>query len=159
MVAISNNGSSWRMAFRRLISFGFYSGIGVLCDWSVLYALTTFTSLQDWAANIVSSGLGTTIVYLAVTRRTWKVQQSWITYAVFVAWYALVVILCSVFIDTAHTKWGWLPIVGKIATTPLSFLVNYFFNRVLFSSRLVRRADAIEPSAPAETIDEHGTNP
>ncbi|MFW8745153.1 GtrA family protein, partial [Mesorhizobium japonicum] len=122
--------TGWRHALGRLISFGFYSGIGVLCDWAVLFALTTFTPMADWGANIVSSAVGTTIVYVAVTRRTWKVPQSWITYLVFVTWYALVILLCSVLIDTAHTWWGWLPIVGKIATTPLSFALNYAFNRV-----------------------------
>jgi putative flippase GtrA len=124
----------------KLFSFGLYSGLGLASDFAVLYVLNVTTELHDWACSALSGLTGTTIVYFLVTRKTWKVPQSILTYSIFIFWYALVIIASSIAIQMMHQNLGISLLEGKAITIPFSFLLNFSFNKLLFSSHLVLKA-------------------
>jgi putative flippase GtrA len=128
---------------KRLFGFLCVSGIGVLSDATLLLLLNLTFQYLDWFANIVSSLVGTTLVYLLGTRSTWKVRKSWTTFAIFIVWYAMVILTFSVFINWSIRNLGLHILVAKAITIPISFTLNYFFNRVLFTLTLKHRSNSL----------------
>lgn len=126
-----------RFGLTKLFSFGLNSGLGLASDVVVLQVLNVTTELEDWACSVLSGVTGTTIVYFLVTRKTWKVPQSILTYSIFIFWYALVIIASSIAIQMMHENLGISVLQGKAITIPFSFFLNFIFNKLLFSSHLV----------------------
>lgn len=136
----SGSGGLKRLLWR-LFTFGIGSGLGLVSDFVIFWALSS-AGLPSWLANCISSVCGTTIVYFVVTRHTWKVPPTIATYVVFLAWYSFVIILTSVFIEVAGDSFGIPPLIGKLITVPISFTVNFIFNRFLFE-RWQKRLDSL----------------
>lgn len=118
---------------RRFLGFFLGSGIGVLLDMSVFGTLTHVAGFPPWLANTISATLGIITVYLLVTRHAFRVAGHWLSFVLFIGWYAGSIALFSWIINTLVHEFEFLPLVAKISTLPFSFGLNFLFSRFLFA--------------------------
>lgn len=116
---------------RQFLSFFGGSAVGLLIDLA-MFQLLVVAGLLPWQANAVSSSLALTAVYFLVARFAFAAQARVRTYLFFFAWYGGIIVVFSVVIDLVVTLTDWVPFLCKIASIPLSFVLNYFFSRYLF---------------------------
>ena len=110
------------------------SGLGLLVDLSV-FAGATAVGAPAWAANVLSAGCAVVVVYLFVTKYAFDGGRSRSTFVLFVAWYAVSIVVFSVLIELLHEQSGWPAFVCKLASLPPSFAANFVASRLLFRSR------------------------
>jgi len=132
----------------RLMEFaGFFAGSagGLLVD-LVGFQLLVWLSVAPWLANGVSSLTSITVVYLLVTRYSFGVETRRLTYALFLAWYVLSIVVFSGLIQMATSLSGLDPMIWKLCSVPVSFSFNYLFSRVLFRQGVGRSAGDVSRS-------------
>ncbi len=103
------------------------------------FALLTAAGVEPGVANLISSFTSISVVYLVVTRYAFRALVGVRTYIAFVLWYSTSIVVFSALIELATTTTGLPPLAWKLASVPVSFLLNYAFSRWLFRTR--------EPSA------------
>ena len=116
---------------RQFLSFFGGSAVGLLID-LIGFQLLVFWGLVPWQANAISSTLALTAVYLLVARYAFAATARVRTYLLFFAWYGGIIVVFSALIELAVIYTGWPPLLCKIASIPLSFIVNFLFSRSLF---------------------------
>ena len=119
---------------RRLLSFAAGSSAGLVIDLGGFFTLVTI-GLEPWLANVISSSAAVTAVYLLVTRYAFGARRRWWTYAVFVAWYAAVIVVSSTAIQLLAASTAVDPFVWKLVSIPFTFAANFCFSLVLFRAR------------------------
>lgn len=116
------------------------------------FQLLTLAGLTPGVANALSSSLSITVVYLVVTRYAFTVRTSVSSYLLFFGWYAASIVTFSLLIEFVVSETGWLPLLAKVLSVPLSFGLNYLFSRFLFN-RSPRRGDTGGPVAIDVPVD------
>jgi putative flippase GtrA len=119
------------------LAFFWGSAAGLMIDLSG-FQLLVWLGLEPWLANGMSSAGSITAVYFLVSRYSFKGSVGLRTYVMFVTWYGLSIVIFSTLIQYASSETGWVPIVWKLLSVPVSFSLNYAFSRRLFR----RRGDA-----------------
>lgn len=112
-------------------SFALTSAAGLLSD-LFLYTVQISLGATPAVANLISSGLGFTIVYYLVTKHTFGVDMTWRAYTLFFGWYTCTILFYSTVVAVLTGSLGLTPIFAKALTVPASFVGNYIFNRFLF---------------------------
>lgn len=122
---------------RQFFSFFLGSAVGLAIDLLGFFFLVN-AGLDPWMANAISSVLSVTAVYFLVTRYTFAASPQVATYVLFFAWYATSIALFSTAIQviSIETSVGaeWV----KLASVPISFILNFGFSRFLFRNRPAR---------------------
>ena len=139
-----------RALLARLLSFAVGSGLGLLVDLGGFAALT-LAGLLPVTANIVSSSLSVVVVYLFVTRRTFRVRAHPATFLCFAAWYAANIAATSWTIQYLVDHVAALPWVWKVALVPISFGANFLFNLALHRASAVLLHRSEPPPSPERT--------
>ena len=116
---------------RQFLSFFGGSAVGLLID-LVGFTLLDVAGLEPWQANAISSTLALTAVYFLVARFAFAAQARVRTYLFFFAWYGANIVVFSTLINLAVNHTDWPPLLCKLASIPISFLLNYLFSRSLF---------------------------
>ena len=111
----------------------FASSAGGLVTDVVLFQALLLLGLDPWLANAISSAAAITVVYLLATRYAFGTETRWLTYAVFFGWYAGIVVAVSLFVQAMTTATDLPAIVWKLASIPVSFVLNYLFSRFLLT--------------------------
>ncbi len=125
------------------------SGLGLLVDLSV-FAGATALGAPAWAANVLSAGCAVVVVYLFVTKYAFGSGRSRSTFALFVAWYAVSILVFSVLIEVLHDESGWPAFVCKLASLPPSFAANFVASRLLFRPRATSARTGRDAGAPEQ---------
>jgi putative flippase GtrA len=116
---------------RQFLSFFGGSAVGLAID-LVGFALLVMAGLAPWQANVISSTLALTAVYFLVARFAFAAQARVRTYLLFFSWYGANIIVFSALITAVVHLTDWPPLLCKLASIPLSFMLNYLFSRALF---------------------------
>lgn len=117
---------------RRLVSFAVGSGAGLAAD-LLTFSVLVLVGVPPVAANLVSTAVATTIVYLLVTRYTFRAVRRARTYLLFFGWYAALSVIVSVLIEEiSRGDTGWA-LVLKLLSVPCTFTANYLFSTFLLS--------------------------
>lgn len=133
-----------RTRLRRLLSFALGSGAGLAADLLTFSALV-LVGVPPIVANLVSTAVATTIVYLLVTRYTFSAVRRARTYLLFFGWYAALSVVVSVLIEAlSHGDRGWA-LALKLLSVPCTFTANYLFSTFLLSPSI--RVATAEPAA------------
>ena len=119
---------------RRFLTFFGASAVGLGIDLG-LFALLTAFGVEVWLANGVSATTSITAVYFLAARHSFAARPRISTYVAFFAWYSASIITFSFLIDFAATRTGWEPMIWKLASVPVSFLLNFAFSTILFRDR------------------------
>jgi putative flippase GtrA len=121
----------------------FFSGsaVGLAIDLGG-YSLLVAGGLAPGAANVVSAFLSITAVYLLVTRYAFAVDATPRTYALFVTWYGTSILVFSAVIEWAADATSWPPLLCKLGTVPVSFVLNYWFSRRILTRSRTRAEPA-----------------
>jgi putative flippase GtrA len=96
------------------------------------FQLLSASGLAVWLSNAISSTVSISLVYLLSARFSFGARPTIGTYVAFVGWYASSILVFSTLIHVATTTSGTAPLVWKAVSIPISFLLNYAFNRLLF---------------------------
>ena len=120
-----------RVGFRQFLAFFGGSAVGLVIDLMGFQALL-WSGFDPGIANLVSSTVSITAVYLLVSRYSFGASTRLRTYLVFVTWYGSSILLFSLLIQLASIESGWPPLVWKLMSVPVSFTFNYLFSRYLF---------------------------
>jgi putative flippase GtrA len=118
---------------RQFLRFFGGSAVGLFIDLSC-FQLLVVAGLEPWQANTISSTLALTAVYFLVARFAFATRAHVRTYVLFFAWYGANIVIFGALINLAVDLTGWAPLLCKLASIPLSFLLNYLFSRALFRS-------------------------
>lgn len=120
---------------RQFVAFFFGSALGLLIDLAG-FALLHWLGIDPAIANAISATASITVVYLFITRRAFGRRAHWSTYVVFFGWYLGSIVFFSLLIkflaESTHLDALW----WKLASVPVSFLLNYLFSRLLFTKLL-----------------------
>ena len=119
---------------RQFLSFFGGSAVGLFID-LVGFSLLVMAGLQPWQANAISSTIALTVVYFLVARFTFAARARVGTYVLFFTWYGLNIVVFSTLIHMVVARTDAIPLLVKLASIPLSFVLNYLFSRVLFRGR------------------------
>jgi len=125
----------------RFLRFFGASAAGLAID-LLGFQLLLLGSLEPWLANGISSFTSITVVYLLATRYSFGARTSPWTYIAFVAWYSASIVVFSAAIHLLAEATGAYPLLWKLASVPVSFVLNYTFSTVLFGRS--RRRDPRE---------------
>ncbi|SEO70241.1 GtrA family protein [Trujillonella endophytica] len=141
----------------QLVRFLLGSGLGLVVDLSV-FAIAIAAGAPAWAANVLSAGCAVVVVYLFVTKYAFAHGRSRASFAMFVAWYALSIVVFSALIELTREGTGWPAFVCKLASLPPSFAANFVASRLLLRPRPAdgpTGGDAVapEPVGPALLAD------
>jgi len=136
-----------RGGVRGFLSFLGGSAAGLAIDLTGFWLLSHAANLPPAFANVISSVVSVTVVYLLVTRYSFGVGVRPSTYVFFVGWYLLNISVFSWLIGTMSAATGVEPFVWKLASVPISFVANYAFSRLLFRNGQSRQG----PSPPDES--------
>lgn len=137
-----------RSRIREFFTFFGGSAAGLAID-LVGFQLLVWVGLWPWLANATSSTVSISVVYLLVSRYAFSASARVSTYLLFVGWYGLSILVFSTLIQFASTGLGGAPLIWKLLSVPVSFMLNYGFSRFLF------RGPASENEtggAPRETL-------
>jgi putative flippase GtrA len=116
---------------RQFLRFFGGSAVGLLIDLTG-FALLVVAGLEPWQANTISSTLALTAVYFLVVRFAFAARARVRTYVLFFAWYGANIAVFGALINLAVEVTDWAPLLCKLASIPLSFLLNFLFSRSLF---------------------------
>ena len=117
----------------RLNSFAivrwFYTGIlSVAIDLILFATLTSIIGFPVYISNVVSSGTAITFVYLTSGKFVFKDSTFSVgRYIMFFSYFAVSINFFSYVINALVNELSLIPLIAKIATLPISFLINYFF--------------------------------
>lgn len=123
--------SEW---FSQFLRFFASSAAGLVTDLG-LFQLGILVGLPPWAANASSATTAITVVYFLAVRFAFGTDPRPATYALFFGWYATSVVVSSTVIQFASSMTDVTPFIWKLATIPISFVLNYLFSRFLFRDR------------------------
>lgn len=118
----------------QFIRFFLGSAVGLAIDLAGFFLLTQ-AGWQPMLANGASATASITAVYLLVTRYTFSRSADVATYVLFFAWYAMSIVVFSIAIQAISTGLPAEPEIVKLASVPVSFLLNFAFSRFLFKDR------------------------
>lgn len=104
---------------------------GLFIDLSVFWLLSEFFFIPG-VSNSVSSFISISFVYFFSSKYAFDTVPSWGKFIVFVIWYLLVILFFSSVIEIVSSHTDIFPLIIKIGTIPVSFLLNYVFNKILF---------------------------
>ncbi|WP_182490953.1 GtrA family protein [Microcella alkalica] len=110
------------------------SAAGLTVD-LVGFFLLTHLGMPPAAANATSATCSITVVYLLVSRYTFDRSATIATYVLFFMWYATSIAFFSFAIEVISTALPAEPGLVKVASVPVSFILNFAFSKVLFGRR------------------------
>ncbi len=117
---------------REFLSYFIFTFIGLLIDLALFTVLNTGTSLPVWIANEISSYTAVTFVFITVSRYSFsKKGFSWLSYLMYIIYISLSILVFSWSIDFLVQHIKLLPLLCKSVVLPISFLVNYYFTRLI----------------------------
>lgn len=117
--------------FRQLLAFVWNSGAGLAADLTV-FSLLVLAGVSPFVANLASTAVAITLVYLLVTRYAFRAGASVRSYVLFFGWYAASALLTSTAIDLLCRSVWDVPLGWKLLSVPVTFTTNYLFSRFLF---------------------------
>lgn len=110
------------------------SGGGFVLDW-VIFVLLLTLGIVPFLSNLFSSVIALVTVYFANTKFVFAARQNLTSLLVFLAWHLTMIFIFSLLLSVLSTTTGLHPAVTKVVLVPLSFFVNFYFGRLLFSKR------------------------
>jgi putative flippase GtrA len=117
---------------KRLIRFGLISGIGFICD-LLAYFLFLSANFDPFNANILSSALAVSFVYMVAGRFIFIENKLTLVKYIFWLLYQLVNIILFSFIISMLVNIGIHPIISKLIIIPFSFFLNYMAMKLILN--------------------------
>jgi len=140
---------SCKLNFHKFIRFVGLSGIGWITDFVILIALVTFTTLQPYYANMISSCIAALGVFIA-SREGVFVKGKRNVYANVLIYliYTLLVIMAASYLIASLSKYlmhtsivmglllqpMWTVAIAKIVVTPFNMLLNFLVSKWLIET-------------------------
>lgn len=121
---------------RRFSKFIISSFLGLGIDLLVFQIMVYFNS-SALLANLCSSILAVGVLYFLVSRFTFAGKGSYIAALIFYFWYFAIIIFFSLVIELVSSSLDIQPILIKVLTIPISFLLNYLFSIFVFKRFLL----------------------
>lgn len=136
----------------QLLRFLLGSAAGLTVDLGV-FAAAVGIGAPPWLANVLSAGCAVVVVYLLVTRYAFGGGRTPRGFVLFVTWYAVSILLFSVFIEVLYAQTGWPAFVCKLVSLPPSFAANFLVSRVLLRPTPAAGAAGSVPVAARDAAD------
>ena len=109
---------------RKLGRFFVVALVGVLIDLAI-FTLLVALGARPAVASLVSNSIAVCITYVASSRAVFRVRLTAWRLVAYVAWYALSITVFAFAIDAAFATFGGSAALWKVASLPVSFLVNF----------------------------------
>lgn len=114
--------------FKKLMRFFLCSAAAVSLD-LLIFCCLTGNGWEPFNANTLSALLAVSLVYLTSVRYVFTEHgYGWTNYLLFIFYYSCSILFFSYLIQVLQQEWIDVPILAKIVTLPISFLVNYHFS-------------------------------
>lgn len=132
-----------RTIFQTFLRFAFLSGMGWVCDFVTFVILVEGSNTSAFVANIISSYVGVTFVYLTSLRfvfnkmthnHAWFLSIYWSFQLISILIYSGIlkeVVDVLVRQDLIALVQSYGEIIGKIVVTPFNLLTNFLFMKFL----------------------------
>ncbi|CAN5225481.1 hypothetical protein BH09ACT5_BH09ACT5_17080 [soil metagenome] len=113
-----------RLTGSKLVRFFVVAVAGVLLDVTV-FSLLVGLGARPAVASLVSTSIAVCATYAASSRAVFRVRLTAGRLAAYLAWYAVSITAFAFAIDAAFAAFGGSATLWKIASLPVSFLVNF----------------------------------
>lgn len=117
-----------------VLSFFFGSVTGVLLDLCI-FQLAIYFGFSPLFANFASSGVAIISTYLFVSTYTFDRKFDARRFSIFFLYYSLSISAFSVAIDYLVGTIELRPLICKILSLPISFMVNFFFSKKILGKQ------------------------
>ena len=91
----------------------------------LLFSLLVAVGVRPSVSSIISSSIAVCLAYVVSSQRVFRVRLSLLRLAAYFGWYALSNTAFAIALDAAWMTFGGPPILWKIVTLPVSFLLNF----------------------------------
>ena len=111
-----------------IVRWFYTANLSVAIDLILFTTLTSVVGFPVYISNLISSGTAITFVYPTSGKFVFK-DSTYSTgrYIIFISYFAASINFFSYIISALVDKLSLIPLIAKIVTLPVSFLVNYFF--------------------------------
>lgn len=132
---------------KQAFHFFIITGLGWIIDVIIFYMLSKFVNIPTMAANIISSGIAATYVYIFSTKKVftnsgrYSLKTKYIVFIlyqfclIFISSYIISVIATNLSILFEENNYKFLldnvKLVAKIINTPITMIVNFIVMKVL----------------------------
>lgn len=113
-----------RLLGMKIVRFFFVALGGVLLDAAVFSGLVALGA-RPAVASIISSAIAVCATYVVSSRSVFRVKYTPLRLVAYIAWYSISITGFSLAIDAAWEHLGGMPILWKVVSLPISFLVNF----------------------------------
>lgn len=128
----------------QFLSYFATSAIGLGIDLAV-FIVAVNAGARLSIANALSSTIAVIAMYFLVSGLTFPSRRDLFNFLTYATWFSLSVATYSVAIEFLALWTGLAPYVSKLALTPVSFGLNFLFNRVLFYLREKKTLGVAQP--------------
>lgn len=113
-----------RILASKFVRFFWVALVGVMLD-VALFALLVGLGVRPSLSSIVSNSIAVGLGYFASSRIVFRVRYSPGRLITYVVWYAISITGFALAIDAAWSHFGGSATLWKVASLPVSFIVNF----------------------------------
>lgn len=113
-----------RLFGTKIVRFFFVALAGVLLDVALFSGLVAL-GVRPAVASIISSAVAVCATYVVSSRSVFRVKYTPLRLVAYIAWYAISITGFSLAIDAAWMHLGATPVLWKVVSLPVSFLINF----------------------------------
>ena len=111
-----------------IVRWFYTANLSVTIDLILFTTLTSVVGFPVYISNLISSGTAITFVYPTSGKFVFKDSTFSVgRYIMFFSYFAVSINFFSYVINALVNELSLIPLIAKIATLPISFLINYFF--------------------------------